>query len=117
MQHVRAKKPNRRLRPWIVGSAVGVALIVGGGMAAQAATSDHSRPAKPAPSATAKPETTKPPTAKPEPTKPPTSVPEPTKPAPIPPSTSAPKPTKPAPVPPTTSAPEPPKPAPTKASR
>ncbi|MBU3865002.1 hypothetical protein KN815_13230 [Streptomyces sp. 4503] len=87
MQHDRAKKPNRRLRPWILGSAAGVALIVGGGIAAQAATSDHSRPAKPVPSATSKPEATLPPTSvpaptKPAPTEPPTSVPEPTKPAP-----------------------------------
>ncbi|MFE2449793.1 hypothetical protein ACFXDF_48540, partial [Streptomyces sp. NPDC059426] len=70
MQHDRAKKPNRRLRPWILGSAAGIALIVGGGIAAQAATSDHSGPAKPVPSATSKPEPTKPPTSVPEPTKP-----------------------------------------------
>ncbi|MFE5120443.1 hypothetical protein [Streptomyces sp. NPDC056669] len=107
MQHDRAKKPNRRLRPWILGSAAGIALIVGGGIAAQAATSDHSRPAKPVPSAT----------SKPEPTKPPTSVPEPTKPAPTKPPTSKPEPTKPAPTEPPTSVPEPTKPAPTKAGR
>lgn len=75
MRHVRAKKPNRRPRPWIAGSAAGIALIVGGGIAAQAATADHSRPAKPAPSATSKPA----PTSAPEPTKAPTSVPEPTR--------------------------------------
>lgn len=93
MQHVRAKKPNRRLRPWILGSAAGIALIVGGGIAAQAATGDQSGPAKPVPVATSKPEPTKP-----APTEPPTSVPEPTKPAPTEPPTSAPEPTKPAPT-------------------
>ncbi|MGA6157782.1 hypothetical protein ACPEIC_31020 [Stenotrophomonas sp. NPDC087984] len=116
MQHVRAKKPNRRLRPWILGSAAGIALIVGGGIAAQAATSDHSRPAKPVPSATSKPAPTKPPTSKPEPTKPPTGKPEPTKPP-----TSKPEPTKPPtgkpePTKPPTSKPEPTEP-PTTTSR
>ena len=44
MRHIRAKKLNRPVRTWVLGSAAGIALLVGGGVAAQAATADHSRP-------------------------------------------------------------------------
>ena len=46
MRHIRAKKLNHPVRTWVLGSAAGIALIVGGGMAAQATTADHSRPAE-----------------------------------------------------------------------
>ncbi|MFJ9711782.1 hypothetical protein [Streptomyces sp. NPDC101234] len=46
MRHVRAKKSNRSLRTWVLGSTAGLALVVGGGIAAQAATAGHAHPAK-----------------------------------------------------------------------
>ncbi|MEV7319266.1 hypothetical protein [Streptomyces sp. NPDC093970] len=51
MRHSRAKKSNRSLRTWVLGSAAGLALVVGGGIAAQAATAGHAHPAKSAPDA------------------------------------------------------------------
>ncbi|MEV6022619.1 hypothetical protein ACFZAR_06275, partial [Streptomyces sp. NPDC008222] len=44
MRHIRAKKSNRSLRTWVLGSAAGLALVVGGGIAAQAASSGHAHP-------------------------------------------------------------------------
>jgi hypothetical protein len=41
MRHIRAKKSNRSLRTWVLGSAAGLVLVVGGGIAAQAATAGH----------------------------------------------------------------------------
>ncbi|MEU9379849.1 hypothetical protein AB0D38_02065, partial [Streptomyces sp. NPDC048279] len=49
MRHSRAKKSNRPLRTWVLGSAAGLALVAGGGIAAQAATAGHAHPAKSAP--------------------------------------------------------------------
>ncbi|MGW7427623.1 hypothetical protein ACWGJB_48135 [Streptomyces sp. NPDC054813] len=49
MRHSRAKKSNRSLRTWVLGSAAGLALVAGGGIAAQAATAGHAHPAKSAP--------------------------------------------------------------------
>lgn len=46
MRHIRAKKSNRSLRTWVLGSAAGLALVVGGGIAAQAASAGHAHPAK-----------------------------------------------------------------------
>ncbi|MEU3185441.1 hypothetical protein ABZ707_14745 [Streptomyces sp. NPDC006923] len=43
------KKPNRRMSAWVLGSAAGLALVVGGGFAAQAATTAHAHPAKSVP--------------------------------------------------------------------
>ncbi|MGW5098716.1 hypothetical protein ACWEQM_29955 [Streptomyces nodosus] len=44
MRHIRAKKSNRSLRTWVLGSAAGLTLVVGGGIAAQAATAGHTHP-------------------------------------------------------------------------
>ncbi|AJE43867.1 hypothetical protein [Streptomyces nodosus] len=55
MRHIRAKKSNRSLRTWVLGSTAGLALVVGGGIAAQAATAGHAHPAKSGTSATADP--------------------------------------------------------------
>ncbi|MFE1852182.1 hypothetical protein [Streptomyces sp. NPDC059489] len=49
MRHSRAKKSNRSPRTWVLGSAVGLALVAGGGIAAEAATAGHAHPAKSAP--------------------------------------------------------------------
>ncbi|MFJ3825470.1 hypothetical protein [Streptomyces nodosus] len=38
MRHIRAKKSNRPLRTWVLGTAAGLTLVVGGDIAAQAAT-------------------------------------------------------------------------------
>ncbi|MYQ47029.1 hypothetical protein GTW40_18535 [Streptomyces sp. SID4985] len=49
MRHIRPKKSNRSLRTWVLGSAAGLALVAGGGIAAQAATAGQPHPAKSAP--------------------------------------------------------------------
>ncbi|MFG2949702.1 hypothetical protein [Streptomyces adustus] len=46
MRHARAKKSTRSLRTWVLGSTAGLALVAGGGIAAQAATVHHAHPAK-----------------------------------------------------------------------
>ncbi|MFI0778325.1 hypothetical protein [Streptomyces sp. NPDC021212] len=86
MRHIRAKKLNRPARAWVLGSAAGIALILGGGMAAQAATADHSRPPKPVPST---PDTPVPTPANPKPVP---STPAKPKPVPSTPDTPAPAP-------------------------
>ncbi|MEU8931660.1 hypothetical protein AB0D30_17430 [Streptomyces sp. NPDC048409] len=50
MRHSRPKKSNRSLRTWVLGPAAGLALVVGGGIAAQAATGGHAHPTQSAPS-------------------------------------------------------------------
>ncbi|MBV1949531.1 hypothetical protein [Streptomyces sp. BV129] len=55
MRHIRAKKSNRSLRTWVLGSTAGLALVAGGGIVAQAATAGHAHPAKPGTSAPAAP--------------------------------------------------------------
>ncbi|MET9878585.1 hypothetical protein ABZZ36_28710 [Actinacidiphila glaucinigra] len=53
MRHIRSKKANGALRSWVLGSVAGLALVAGGGIAAQAATAVHATPAKPGTSASA----------------------------------------------------------------
>ncbi|MFJ3819949.1 hypothetical protein [Streptomyces nodosus] len=55
MRHIGTKKSNRSLRTSVLGSAAGLALVVGGGIAAQAASASHAHPAKSGTSATADP--------------------------------------------------------------
>jgi len=111
MRHIRAKKLNHPVRTWVLGSAAGIALIVGGGMAAQATTADHSRPAESSTSPAPDPVEPKPVPSAPEANepKPVPSAPEANEPEPVP---SAPASTEPEPVPSVPSDPAEPEPVP-----